>query len=94
MEFPWNSKFLSMATIQNELKKSGFSVVEAKILNYQFIICDNHYFFSAYFENIGNRWLPLFGNIFFIVAQKKVISLTPIKPKWKNTKKRTIFKEE
>ena len=93
MEFPWNSKFLSMTTIQNELKKSGFSVVEAKISNYQFIIFDNHYFFNSHFESIGNRWLPLFGNIFFIVAQKKVVSLTPIKPKWKNTKKITVLKE-
>ncbi|MDC0127317.1 class I SAM-dependent methyltransferase [Methylophilaceae bacterium] len=94
MEFPWSSKFLTMANIQYELKESGFSIVEAKIANYQPIILDSHHSFNTYLESIGNRWLPLFGNIFFIVAQKKVISLTPVKPRWKNSKKRTIFREE
>ncbi len=55
---------------------------------------DDNYFYNNNLESIGNRWLPLFGNVFFIVAQKKVVSLTPIKPKWKNTKKITVLKEE
>ena len=94
MHFPWNSKFISMSVIQEQLKKSGFSISEAKISNYQPIFSDDIYFFNSNFESIGNRWLPLLGNVFFIVAQKKVASLTPIKPKWKNIKKITILKEE
>jgi SAM-dependent methyltransferase len=94
MQFPWNSKFVSMSVIQKQLKESGFSISEAKIINYQPILSDDNYFFNSNLESIGNRWLPLFGNVFFIVAQKKVVSLTPIKPKWKNTKKITVLKEE
>jgi hypothetical protein len=73
---------------------AGFSICEAKISNYQLIFSDDNYSFISNLESIGNRWLPLFGNLYFIVAQKKVISLTPIKPKWKNVKKTTVLKEE
>ena len=94
MQFPWNSKFVSMSEIQSQLKDAGFSISEAEISNYQFIFSDDNYSFSSTLEKIGNRWLPLFGNLYFIVVQKKVISLTPIKPKWKNVKKTTVLKEE
>jgi SAM-dependent methyltransferase len=94
MQFPWNSKFVSMSLLQDELKVSGFSVSEAQISNYQLIFSDDNYSFSKKLENIGSRWLPLFGNLYFIVAQKKVISLTPIKPKWKNIKRTTVLKED
>jgi len=93
MQFPWNSKFTSMSVIQKHLKEAGFSISEAKISNYQPIFSEDNYFFNSNLESVGNRWLPLFGNVFFIVAQKKVISLTPIKPKWKNAKKITVLKE-
>ena len=94
MQFPWNSKFISMSAIQKQLEESGFSISEAKISNYQPIFYDGSYFFNNNLENIGNRWLPLFGNVFFIVAQKKVVSLTPIKPKWNGSNKITALKEE
>ena len=93
-QFPWNSKFVSMSLVQHELKESGFSICEAQISNYQLIFSDDNYSFSKKLEDIGSRWLPLFGNLYFIVAQKKVISLTPIKPKWKNVKKTTVLQEE
>ena len=93
-EFPWNSEFVSMSLIQSHLIKAGFSISEAEISNYQFIFSDDNYTFSSRLEKIGNRWLPMFGNLYSIVVQKKVISLTPIKPKWKNVNKTTVLKEE
>ena len=94
MQFPWNSKFVSMFEIQSQLKDAGFSISEAEISNYQLIFSDNNYSFSSALEKIGSRWLPLFGNIYSLVVQKKVVSLTPIKLKWKNQKKSTTLKEE
>jgi len=94
MQFPWNSKFVSMSLVQSQLKDAGFSISEAKISNYQLIFSDDNYSFSSSFERIGNRWLPLFGNLYCIVVKKKIKSLTPIKPKWKNIKKTTVLKEE
>ena len=94
MDFPWNSNFVSMSTIQNNLIEAGFSIQEAEILNYQILYSDENFIFNKKMEKIGNRWLPLFGNLYFLVVQKKVIALTPIKPKWKKSKKITVLKEE
>jgi ubiquinone/menaquinone biosynthesis C-methylase UbiE len=33
MQFPWNSKFVSMSLVQSQLKDAGFSISEAKILS-------------------------------------------------------------
>jgi len=93
IEFPWNAKFISMSSVQHKIKAAGFTITDAKISNYQPFFSDNH-IFNPNYEKIGNRWLPLFGNIFVIASQKKVISLTPIKPKWKNVKKSPTLKEE
>tara|TARA_B110000967_G_scaffold192759_1_gene219673 strand:+ start:1490 stop:2149 length:660 start_codon:yes stop_codon:yes gene_type:complete len=93
LEFPWNSKFISMSSVQRKMKAAGFSITDGQISNYQPIFSDNH-IFNPFFEKIGNRWLPLFGNIFVIASQKKVIALTPIKPMWKNLKKSPNLKEE
>ena len=94
MDFPWNSNFVSMSTIQNNLIEAGFSIQEAEIINYQILYSDENFIFNKKMEKIGNRWLPLFGNLYFLVVQKKVIALTPIKPKWKKSKKITVLKEE
>ena len=38
------------------------------------------------FEDVGARWLPLFGNVYFIVARKDVVGVTPLRPKWNKMK--------
>jgi len=52
MQFPWNSKFVSMSRIQKELKGAGFSICEGKILNYQLLFSDNKCTFNNNLENI------------------------------------------
>jgi hypothetical protein len=39
-------------------------------------------FSNRIFEDIGARWLPLFANVYFIVARKDVVGVTPLRPKW------------
>ena len=59
--------------------------------NYQLIFNDEAINFNESFENIGSRWLPFFGNIYFIVAKKMEATVTPIKPKWINQKKLSVL---
>jgi hypothetical protein len=33
-------------------------------------------------DKIGDRWFPLFANIYLIVVRKKIFTMTPIKPSW------------
>jgi len=34
-------------------------------------------------ETLGARWLPLAGTAWVVLARKRVLPLTPIKPRWK-----------
>lgn len=84
-KFPFNSKFSSMKEAQSKLKKCGFSIELGKIFDYQPLFTDESYF-SKTIDDIGSRWLPLLGNIYYIVAKKEVPGLTPLKPKWNKIK--------
>ena len=82
---PWNQKFISLSAAQKILKEEGFTVEEGRMLDYQPLFSDNA---SAHklFEDVGARWLPLFGNVYFIVARKDVVGVTPLRPKWNKMK--------
>ena len=88
--FPWNGNFISLSYCQNILKEKGFVIEEAKIFNYQPIFFDKKNIYISLFESIGDRWFPLLGNIYCIVARKDVPGLTPIKPNWKNQRKTRV----
>ena len=37
---------------------------------------------SNHWHNIASRYFPSLGSVYVIVAKKRVLPLTPIKPKW------------
>jgi SAM-dependent methyltransferase len=87
---PWNGNFMSANSVQKSLISTGFTIDEAKMSNYQFIFNDQSIGFKQSFESIGSRWIPFFGNIYFIVAKKIEASVTPIKPKWVKPRKLSV----
>lgn len=82
---PWNQKFISLSAAQKILKEEGFTVEEGRMVDYQPLFSDNASDHKL-FEDVGARWLPLFGNVYFIVARKDVIGVTPLRPKWNKMK--------
>ena len=88
--FPWNGSFLSISKVQNLLKDSGFTLRESKLAHYQPMIFDSKSSINDKLEMIGNRWLPLFGNIYFLVAEKVTVSKILKKQKWNKLKQRKV----
>jgi SAM-dependent methyltransferase len=82
---PWNQKFISLSAAQKILKEVGFTVEEGRMVDYQPLFSDNASDHKL-FEDVGARWLPLFGNVYFIVARKDVVGVTPLRPKWNKMK--------
>ncbi|MCH9781956.1 methyltransferase domain-containing protein [Methylophilaceae bacterium] len=82
---PWNQKFISLSAAQKILKEEGFTVEEGRMVDYQPLFSDNASDHKL-FEDVGARWLPLFGNVYFIVARKDVVGVTPLRPKWNKMK--------
>ena len=88
--FPWNGSFISISKVQSLLKESGFTLRESKLKHYQPMFFDNKSSINDNLEKIGNRWLPLFGNIYFLVAEKVTVSKIPKKQKWNRIKQRKV----
>ena len=81
---PWYGDFRSVLRIKDWLALLGFDVEMTRM-----------YFFRpplrharvmrrlGFLERLGRRWWPFFGGGYLIVAKKRVMSLTPIKPRWR-----------
>jgi ubiquinone/menaquinone biosynthesis C-methylase UbiE len=72
-QFPWNGHFFSMSRITDWLTLLGFDIIQ------------HHTFY--------HEWLPIkkltfvrsfnkFGNLYVILAKKRISTLTPFKPRW------------
>jgi len=80
---PWNEHFFSPMRVKDWLHLMGFE-----------ILADQRCLHSSLTGNltedsVGNKWhtfaksyLPALGSVYVIVAKKRVLPLTPIKPKW------------
>ena len=87
---PWNGNFITPTSIQKSLISAGFNIDESRMSNYQLIFNDEIIKYNESFDSIGSRWLPFFGNIYFIVAKKIEASITPIKPRLTKSKKLSV----
>ena len=80
---PWSGQFRSIMRVKDWLSLLGF---ETRVAN-----C---YFFRppmqpaglmrrlALMEKFGQRWWPIFGAGYIVVAKKRVVTFTPVKPRW------------
>ncbi len=81
---PWRGAFRSTMRIKDWLALLGFDVVMTRYcffrppLQHQGIMKR-----LRWVERLGVRWWPYFGGAYIIVAKKKVVTLTPIKPRWR-----------
>ncbi len=85
---PWRGKFVSANRIKDWLGLLGFDLVSNQQLFYRPPV--NHEGFLNklnIFENFGKKFIKLFGAVYVITAKKKVLKLTPIKPRWRPQKK-------
>jgi len=87
---PWCGAFRSANRVRDWLALLGFDVVATR-----------YYFFRpplqnssilrklGFLEKLGQRLWPIFGGGYAIVAKKRVVTLTPIRPRW-TTRKRLV----
>lgn len=80
---PWCGDFLSVTRVKDWMALLGFDVVKVE-----------HHFFCPplknrvlmhklkFMERLGQRLCPRLSGAYLLVAQKRVTTLTPIKPRW------------
>lgn len=81
---PWNANSIQAYKIKNWLRLADFEMETHK--SALFVPPIKHQAAHKklqFMETVGNKFLPLFGGIYILIARAKVIPLTPIKLKWK-----------
>ncbi|MDI1298202.1 methyltransferase domain-containing protein [Methylotenera sp.] len=84
LSYPWNGKFIGLARLKDWLALLGFEVVSVEMCCHipPFEQPSWHKRFS-FFDKVSSRRCAMLGGVYFIVAKKRVVGMTPIKPNWK-----------
>ncbi len=82
---PWCGRFLSMMRVRDWLELLGFEVVETSAFFFRPPIANARLMERLnWLERAGGRWWQRFGAAYMMVAKKRVISLTPVRPRWRS----------
>jgi len=83
-ETPWNGNFRGIYRIRNWLQQLGCEIVDYKTFFFRPPL-SNHVLLHKmlFLESMGQVAWPYMGAAYIIVAQKKVSTLTQIKPRWR-----------
>lgn len=80
---PWCGKFISLPRLKDWFALLGFEVASGKFSCYSPPF-DQEKWLSrfSFMEKAGDRWWPISGGIYFLVAIKRVRGVTLIRPSW------------
>ena len=84
IDYPWNTKFIPLSKIKEWLPIIGLEMAEGKMGCYVPPIQQSSWLKKLQtMEKLGDRWWPMLGGFYFLVIQKRVHGITPIRPLWK-----------
>jgi SAM-dependent methyltransferase len=85
-QYPWEGQFFSLSRIKDWLALLGLEFVEAQFLSHEPPINNEKWLKRmSIIERLGRRWWPMMGGQYVIVAKKRVVNITLLKPKWKRS---------
>jgi len=80
---PWNEHFFSPMRVKDWLHLMGFEILaDQRCLHSNLTGEVNLDSLQSKWHNFAKNYLPALGSVYVIVAKKRVLPLTPIKPKW------------
>lgn len=85
-EYPWQSPFFGQTRIRDWLALLGLELVDSRIFGYMPPVSSERWFDRlACMEKAGQRCYPMLGGVYCIVAKKRVVNMTLLKPSWKKS---------
>ena len=82
-QIPWNEHFFSPMRVKDWLHLMGFEILtDERCLHSSLAgkVSDNAV--ANYWRKFASNYLTSLGSVYVIIAKKRVLPLTPIKPKW------------
>ena len=84
--YPWHGHFFTLSRIKDWLALLGLEFVSGSMHAYEPPINDEKWLKRfACMDKMGEKWWPMLGGIYFIVAKKRVVNITLLKPNWKKS---------
>lgn len=81
---PWQGRFFAPMRIKDWLHLMGYEILaDQRCLHSSLATSSSANFISRHWQNFADKYLPSFGSVYVLVAKKRVLPLTPIKPKWR-----------
>lgn len=80
---PWNAEFISLRRLKDWLALLGFDVLQVKTCFFRPPIERTSWLAKfSWCEKLGRFLMPFWGASYIILAQKRVVTLTLVKPRW------------
>jgi SAM-dependent methyltransferase len=80
---PWAGRFLSMTRLQDWLRLLGFEIESVVRASFRPPLVTPHWHRRVEFlERLGGHFWPLFGNVYVVLARKRVIMVTRVRERW------------
>lgn len=80
---PWNEHFFSPMRVKDWLHLMGFEILnDERFLHSSLVGKMSEHAMANYWRKFANNYLTSLGSVYVIIAKKRVLPLTPIKPKW------------
>ncbi len=84
-QFPWCGEFINLPRMKDWLKLLGFEIVSVEMSCHVPPFEQPHWHKRfTFMDRLGERCCNILGGVYFIVAKKRVVGMTPLKLNWKN----------
>lgn len=84
-DLPWKGKFISLMRIKDWLALLDLEVVAGRMACYAPPLRNEKWLARFEWMNrAGDRWWPMMGGTYFLVAKKRVAGMKLIRPQWTN----------
>lgn len=85
---PWDAQFFRTARVKDWMSLLGYEVQSTQLLFHRPPLKNQKIMQRLFFlEKLGNKLLPQVAAVYVVVVKKQVLGMTPIRPRWKNSKR-------
>ncbi|NQY88610.1 MAG: methyltransferase domain-containing protein [Colwellia sp.] len=80
---PWNEHFFSPMRVKDWLHLMGYEILsDERTVHSSLAGKMSEHLVANYWRQFASNYFTSFGSVYVIIAKKRVLPLTPIKPKW------------
>jgi SAM-dependent methyltransferase len=81
--YPWQGNFISLGRLKDWLALLGLEVVAGRMACYAPPLKNEKWLAHlGWMDSAGDRWWPMMGGVYFLVAKKRVAGMRLIRPQW------------